>query len=168
MKRRLFLSILILPGTVLVFIPAFLLALGPVLGIPAGLARPDEPAFWLSILAFLAGVVLAGWSVWLQLTQGEGTPAPWDPPRKLVVQGPYRHVRNPMISGVIFVLAGEALLLKSWLIGGWLLLFLTLNLLYLPLFEERDLEERFGPDYREYKENVPRWFPRPRPWSEDP
>jgi protein-S-isoprenylcysteine O-methyltransferase Ste14 len=72
-----------------------------------------------------------------------------------------------MISGVMFILAGEALLLRSWLIAGWLLLFLIANLLYLPLFEEKGLEERFGQDYQEYKANVPRWLPRPRPWSED-
>jgi protein-S-isoprenylcysteine O-methyltransferase Ste14 len=167
MNRRFLSSILILPGSVLVFVPSILLGLGALLGIQTRLSVPTELTFWLSLAAFFTGVLLAGWSVRLQLTSGEGTPAPWDPPRRLVIKGPYRHVRNPMISGVIFILTGEALLLKSWLIAGWMLLFTIVNLLYLPLFEEKDLENRFGQDYREYKENVPRWIPRPRPWSED-
>ena len=98
-------------------------------------------------------------------TEGEGTLAPWDPPRRLVVRGPYRHVRNPMISGVILVLFGEALGLRSASHLAWASAFLALNAVYLPAVEEPGLLARFGADYRRYCENVPRFLPRLRPWD---
>lgn len=100
--------------------------------------------------------------------EGRGTLAPWDPPRHLVVHGPYRFVRNPMISGVLFVLAGEAMLLRSGPHAVWALVFLGINLVYIPLVEEPSLRLRFGEPYREYCEQVPRIFPRLRPWLPDP
>lgn len=96
---------------------------------------------------------------------GEGTLAPWDPPRRLVVRGPYRYVRNPMISGVIFILFGEALILLSQPHFIWAVIFLALNAVYIPLFEEPQLKNRFGADYAEYCRNVPRLVPRLRPWQ---
>ena len=97
--------------------------------------------------------------------EGEGTLAPWDPPRRLVVRGPYRFVRNPMISGVIFLLFGEALVLASWPHAAWALAFLALNAVYIPLVEEPQLERRFGDAYREYRANVRRFLPRLRAWE---
>ncbi|HEY8831489.1 MAG TPA: isoprenylcysteine carboxylmethyltransferase family protein [Gemmatimonadaceae bacterium] len=96
---------------------------------------------------------------------GKGTLAPWDPPRNLVVRGPYRYVRNPMISGVLFVLFGEALMLLSGPHVQWALIFLVINLIYIPLLEEQQLKARFGEEYIEYCRNVPRLVPRLRPWS---
>ena len=87
---------------------------------------------------------------------GDGTLAPWDPTHKMVVQGVYRHVRNPMISGVFCVLLGEAVLFGSLVVFGWFVLFLLANLLYIPGLEERDLEKRFWEAYRQYKRNVSR------------
>ena len=98
-------------------------------------------------------------------TVGQGTLAPWDSPKHLVVRGPYRFVRNPMISGVIFILAGEAMLLISRPHAVWALIFLAMNLVYIPLFEEPFLRTRFGESYHEYCQNVPRILPRLRPWS---
>jgi protein-S-isoprenylcysteine O-methyltransferase Ste14 len=95
--------------------------------------------------------------------EGQGTLAPWDPPRRMVVRGPYRHVRNPMISGVIFVLFGEALLLRSWPHALWAAAFLGINLVYIPLVEEPQLRRRFGDAYAEYCRRVPRFVPRLRP-----
>ena len=99
------------------------------------------------------------------VTAGEGTPAPWAPPAKLVVRGPYRHVRNPMLSAVNVMLAAEALLLGSWYIAGWMAVFVVLNTVYFIRREEPALERRFGESYRLYKANVPRWIPRWRPWD---
>ncbi len=96
---------------------------------------------------------------------GEGTPAPWDPPRRLVVRGVYRRVRNPMISGVIFTLCGEALIFQSLPLAIWAALFVLANMVYIPNFEEPGLEKRVGEDYRVYKANVPRWIPRLTPWQ---
>jgi protein-S-isoprenylcysteine O-methyltransferase Ste14 len=110
------------------------------------------------------GLALFAASLGRFAAEGEGTLAPWDPPRRLVVRGPYRFVRNPMISGVIFVLVGEALLLRSVPHGVWAASFLALNAVYLPLVEEPRLERRFGEAYREYCRHVPRVVPRLRPW----
>jgi protein-S-isoprenylcysteine O-methyltransferase Ste14 len=98
---------------------------------------------------------------------GEGTLAPWDPPRRLVVRGPYRHMRHPMISGVACILAGEAALLGSPPLAVWSGAFLALNAIYLPLVEEPRLVRRFGEDYERYRAHVPRWFPRLKPWEPD-
>jgi protein-S-isoprenylcysteine O-methyltransferase Ste14 len=95
---------------------------------------------------------------------GDGTPAPWDPPQKLVIRGPYRHVRNPMITGVLLMLLAEALWFQSWPLALWMLIFFLGNFVYFPLVEEKGLEKRFGNDYREYKAHVPRWIPRLHPW----
>jgi len=98
-------------------------------------------------------------------TEGEGTLAPWDPPRRLVVRGPYRYVRNPMISGVAFVALGLSLVLLSWPHLEWALLFFAINAVYIPLVEERGLRERFGAEYENYCRHVPRLVPRIHPWE---
>ena len=95
---------------------------------------------------------------------GRGTLAPWDPTRRLVAEGPYRHVRNPMISGVLLMLVGEALLSRSGVLALWAGAFLLINHTYFLLSEEPGLERRFGDSYRVYRAHVPRWIPRPRPW----
>jgi protein-S-isoprenylcysteine O-methyltransferase Ste14 len=97
--------------------------------------------------------------------EGEGTLAPWDPPRALVVSGPYRYVRNPMISGVIAVLLGEALCLRSLPHLAWAAIFAAVNLVYIPLVEEPNLQRRFGESYLRYCEHVPRVVPRLSPWK---
>ena len=99
------------------------------------------------------------------VTEGRGTLAPWDPPRQLVVRGPYRFVRNPMISGVVLILFGEGLLLLSLPHLMWALMFVGINSVYIPLLEEPALAERFGASYLEYCEHIPRLLPRLRPWS---
>jgi hypothetical protein len=95
---------------------------------------------------------------------GEGTLAPWDPTRKLVVNGPYRRVRNPMITGVFLVLSGETLVLGVPQMAAWTAIFGLVNAIYMPLVEEPGLVKRFGKDYVTYRDNVPRWIPRRRPW----
>jgi protein-S-isoprenylcysteine O-methyltransferase Ste14 len=124
----------------------------------------DVDVGWLAIpggALIVAGLVLWAWTVGLFATVGEGTLAPWDPTRKLVVRGPYRHVRNPMITGVIAILLGEAALLGSLSLLAWALGFFVVNAIYIPLAEEPGLVRRFGDDYLRYRENVPRWLPRP-------
>ena len=117
-----------------------------------------------------AGVLLVGLVLFLSslrrfAIEGEGTLAPWDPPRQLVIRGPYRFVRNPMISGVVFILAGEAMVLVSRPHALWALLVLAGNLLYIPLAEEPQLRLRFGQPYDDYCRHVPRILPRLRPWT---
>ena len=159
-------TIILLPGTVIIFIPAALLLVTQNSKLAPGLASPSQIWFWLALLAAIIGLVLSGWTVALFMKFGEGTPAPWDPPKSLVIQGPYRYVRNPMITGVLFMLLAEAIFFKSLPIAAWMMVFFLGNAVYFPLVEERGLEQRFGDDYREYKTHVPRWIPRLRAWKQ--
>jgi protein-S-isoprenylcysteine O-methyltransferase Ste14 len=159
------LAIAILPMTVTVLVPIWLIRRYP----GEGSAFPDS---FLGSLSVAAGLVCLGLGAGLFAAclrrfagEGSGTLAPWDPPRVLVVRGPYRYVRNPMISGVIAVLVGEALVMRSLPILAWALAFTLLNLVYIPLVEEPDLERRFGDSYRRYCEHVPRIVPRTTPWA---
>lgn len=165
MSWRLLRTILILPGTALIFVPVLILWAFNGSDYAHAVAELAELRLWLAIAPGLAGLALAVWTVRLFATVGEGTPAPWDPPQKLVVRGPYRYVRNPMITSVLLMLSAEALIFGSWPLAGWLLFFFTVNNVYFPLSEEKGLEKRFGDDYRVYKANVPRWFPRLSPWD---
>lgn len=117
-------------------------------------------------------LVLLGLVLWAKCTVlfsriGKGTLAPWDPPKKLVVRGVYRRVRNPMITGVLAVILGEAVLFGSWPVIVWFVLFLVANHIWIVRIEEPGLVERFGEDYRTYMKHVPRWIPRLRPWTGD-
>ncbi len=157
---RLIKPLLILPGTVLVLVPGLILW---ATGGPVGPLR--RPSVVVGLGAGALGLGLAAWTMRLFATRGRGTPAPWDPPRRLVVAGPYRHVRNPMISAVLLILLAEALLLRSWALAGWLLVFAVGNAFYFPLVEEPGLRRRFGQAYLDYSAEVPRWIPRLRPWT---
>jgi protein-S-isoprenylcysteine O-methyltransferase Ste14 len=119
----------------------------------------------LGVGLIACGVGLVVWTVGLFVREGEGTLAPWDPTAKLVVRGPYRHVRHPMIGGVATILLGEAVLLGSTAVAGWLVAVVTVNAVYLPLVEERGLVRRFGSDYEVYRANVPRFVPRLSAWD---
>lgn len=111
-------------------------------------------------LVFLVGFALFAWCVSLFARVGRGTLAPWDPTKSIVAAGPYRFVRNPMITGVVTMLFGEALHLGSRVIAAWAALFLLFNHVYFLVSEEPGLERRFGDEYRRYKAAVPRWLPR--------
>lgn len=115
------------------------------------------------VVGFL-GLLLFGWCVTLFARVGKGTLAPWDPTQDLVGVGPYRYVRNPMISGVALLLMGQALYRGSWMLGILVAIFILINHIYFVLAEEPGLEMRFPGRYRVYKENVPRWIPRIKPW----
>ena len=161
--RQLF-AIALLPFTVTVLVPLWLARrYGIALGIGSGLTQVLPQVGGLCLLA--VGGLLFFASVRRFVTEGRGTLAPWDPPRYLVVRGPYHYVRNPMISGVVFVLFGEALSLLSRPHLTWALLVLAVNSVYIPLLEEPGLAKRFGEGYREYCRHVPRLVPHLRPWE---
>jgi protein-S-isoprenylcysteine O-methyltransferase Ste14 len=149
-------------------------------GVILWLTGPDTLDVWQSapatrvalpvigILFVGLGLVLMVATIRLFVSVGQGTLAPWNPTKKLVVQGIYRHVRNPMISGVFFILLGEAVVFASLPLLGWFALAVILNAVYIPLFEEPGLVKRFGADFLAYKQNVPRWIPRLTPWPTPP
>jgi len=161
---RQLLAIAILPGTVVILVPVWIADRYAVV-LALGESR-SHLALQLAGLVLLAvGLLLFTTSLRRFVTEGEGTLAPWDPPRALVLRGPYRFVRNPMISGVIFILFSEACVLLSAPHATWAAAFLALNLIYIPLVEEPQLERRFGDPYREYRRHVRRFLPRLRPWA---
>ena len=121
--------------------------------------------FWGSLIMLL-GLAIMTVCISSFIRIGKGTLAPWSPTKKLVVRGPYRYVRNPMILGVLIVLLGEALALKSQNILIWAASFFVINTIYFMVYEEPDLEVRFGDEYREYKKHVSRWLPRQRPYEQ--
>lgn len=154
-------AIVLLPGAAAVVVPAVILVTGNGSGIGWGIGGAG--AALLAILGIgliAAGVGLWAWTVLLFARRGKGTLAPWDPTRRLVVEGPYRHVRNPMISAVLTVLVGEAILFGSVGLAIWAAAFGAVNHAYFVVFEEPGLERRFGDGYRAYKRTVPRWIPR--------
>jgi protein-S-isoprenylcysteine O-methyltransferase Ste14 len=145
---------MLLPGTVTVVIPALILSFEG--------ADIQPVTAVLGVGAIAIGLGLVAWTITLFVRVGRGTLAPWDPTSRLVVQGPYRYVRNPMITGVGTILAGEALFFRSWGIAIQLAVFAVVNAIYFPLVEEPGLRRRFGAEYEEYCARVPRWLPRVR------
>ena len=116
---------------------------------------------WLGGPLALFGLALIVWCNALFLQLGEGTAHPFAAKTKrMVIAGPYRCVRNPMMWGVVSLLIGLALWLGS--AGLWVAvaIFLTFISLFVPLYEEKDMERRFGEEYREYCRTVPRWWPK--------
>lgn len=155
-------AVLILPGTALIYIPLFIQWFSD--GWPFSPLLGNAPKWVLAAILASLGLALAAKTTRLFLNEGEGTPAPWDPPRKFVVSGPYRHVRNPMLTSVILLILAEAAALSSLALVGWAVFFFFLNSTYFALVEEPSLERRFGDAYLHYKASVPRWIPRIRPY----
>jgi len=159
-------ALVVLPGTVLGLVP---FALSRLTADTAWQSNPislNNPLFLLAVVIGMMGFLLASWTNRLFLLVGKGTPAPWSPPKKFVVHGPYRYVRNPMMLAVYLMLAAEALFFGSPAIWIWLAVFVIGNLIYIPLSEEKGLRKRFGEDYVLFCRNVPRWIPRLRPWRQ--
>lgn len=121
------------------------------------------PPAWLQPIGWalaVPGAALGLTCVWLFLTAGRGTPAPFDPPKVFVASGPYRYVRNPMYVGGILALAGGGLIIGSYSILILAAVFWALAHVLVLLHEEPALEERFGDSFVQYKRQVNRWLPR--------
>jgi protein-S-isoprenylcysteine O-methyltransferase Ste14 len=110
-------------------------------------------------LATLLGAALALWCVLIFAMVGRGTPAPFDPPRRLVQSGPYRFVRNPMYLGAGLALAGAALFYSSLALLAYTAGFMLVTHLFVTLYEERILARMFTTEYAEYRGRVRRWLP---------
>jgi protein-S-isoprenylcysteine O-methyltransferase Ste14 len=119
----------------------------------------------IGITLLLTGVLLLAACIRMFTNVGEGTLAPWAPTQKLVVVGIYRYMRNPMITGVILGILGESIILSNYAVFLWFLFFFIGNHMYFIKSEEPGLLKRFGQEYVEYFENVPRWLPRRTPWA---
>lgn len=140
----------------LVFLPARVLDATGV-SRPAGVGIPQAAGLALLLL----GAALAAWCVVVFALRGRGTPAPFDPPRRLVTSGPYRFVRNPMYSGAVLALAGAALFYGSAALLGYAALFWFAAHLLVVVYEEPALNRSFGAAYEVYRARTGRWWPRP-------
>jgi protein-S-isoprenylcysteine O-methyltransferase Ste14 len=154
-------TVLILPLNVLVFIPAIVLYFTEY---HFSFAKGFKAGLGFGLLIF--GLILAAWTMTLFHRIGKGTAAPWNPPKNLVVTGPYRYVRNPMLTSVFIMQIAESVLLNSQAILIIFIIFFAANMIYFPLVEEKGLAKRFGQEYLTYKKNVPRFIPRIKPWRQ--
>jgi protein-S-isoprenylcysteine O-methyltransferase Ste14 len=136
-----------------VFVPYWVLGRGARLEL-----RGTAVAGGLLVVAGLALYLTCAF--WGFALRGKGTPAPFDPPTKLVVEGPYRVVRNPMYWSVACVILGEALAFRSLALAEMACAFFAFAALFVMIFEEPILRREFGTEYEAYCRRVPRWIPR--------
>lgn len=142
-------------GLVLVLLPTRLLSWSGVTS-PAVMG----PAQVTGILVAGVGAVLALSCVFTFALLGKGTPAPFDPPRRLVIRGPYKFVRNPMYLGAGMALTGAALFYESAALAGYAGAFILMTHAFVLWYEEPTLQAIFGAEYEGYRRRVRRWWPR--------
>jgi protein-S-isoprenylcysteine O-methyltransferase Ste14 len=138
----------------LVFLPARVLELAGVDSV-----RPVGPIQVAGAVVVVFGLSLAVWCVVTFAVAGKGTPAPFDPPRRLVVRGPYSVIRNPMYVGGITALLGASIYYESLALLAFASAFALATHLFVLFYEEPTLARLFGGEYSEYRERVRRWKP---------
>lgn len=152
--RRWLQAVLILPFNVLVVFPALILYFTR-----CKTKKITASSLVWAAVFFVPGAILALYTMLLFNRKGKGTPAPWDPPVNLITTGPYKYVRNPMITAVLLMLTGESSLLRSKALAIYTVTFFLQNCLYFHFFEEKQLQRRFGKAYSDYKASTPMWLP---------
>lgn len=145
---------LIVPGAVAVYVPLGLA------GGHEGLPPKWDMAQYAALLPLATGCAVYFWCLWDFASFGRGTPAPIDAPRRLVVRGLYRYVRNPMYVGVLLVIAGWALLFQSPRVLGYGAVVALVFHLFVVAVEESSLCGKFCNSYGQYCREVGRWVPR--------
>ena len=143
---------ILVPCTVTIYVPRWLLATEQFHSFDLGLAR------YFGLVLMILGAAIYGWCAWDFTFTGKGTPAPIDPPKELVVRGLYRYTRNPMYVGVLTVLLGETLWFGSRRLLGYTAAVALLFHLFITLYEEPVLQRSFGDAYQRYRATVPRWL----------
>lgn len=141
-------------GFVLIYLPSRFVSWSGIAG-PAAMGGPQIAG----MLIGSAGAAAALWCIGAFAWIGRGTPAPFDPPRKLVIRGPYRYVRNPMYIGAGLALAGAALFYESAPLLLYLGIFLLATHLFVVFYYEPTLRRTFGEEYAAYCHRVRRWRP---------
>ena len=140
-------------GLLFIYLPGRLLAWSGVIR-PAVIEAPQIAG----MIICAAGTAIAFWCIFAFVFVGRGTPAPFDPPRRLVIRGPYRFVRNPMYIGAMVTLLGVALFYRSLSILIYACLFFLATHLFVILYEEPKLRQLFGSEYEAYCRRVSRWW----------
>ena len=168
MKRKEYLKVvLILPGNVLITIPLLIFLLTRN-SYSYRLVSPPNFLFYIAMFFLVLGLFLAIWSVrTFYIKGGDGTPGPWRPVSNLIISGPYRYVRNPMILGVVDLLLFESALFTSAPLLLWAIIFFISNIIYFKAFEEKQLIKRFVNNYIDYKDKVPMLFPKFTPYNKE-
>ena len=142
------------PGTVTVWLPGWMLA-------RRGVRLPDWGLLQaVAVVPLALGLGVFVWCVWEFASFGRGTLAPVDPPKKLVVRGLYRYVRNPMYVGVLLILVAEACFFATLLLAVYAAAVFVMFNLFIVFHEEPALRQSFGEAYVRYCARVGRWFPR--------
>jgi protein-S-isoprenylcysteine O-methyltransferase Ste14 len=154
---------LAIAGFLIVLLIPFLILLASAaidqrLGLPDFYAGPIN--LLVGVIMIIGGLALGLWSIYAQITIGQGTPVPLMPTRKMVVQPPFTYCRNPMTLGTYIAYLGLCAILGSISALVIVLFLIILLLLYIKLFEEKELEARFGEEYLEYKHSTPFMLPR--------
>ena len=108
----------------------------------------------------VGGIALVIWSVLTQYRVGEGTPAPMVATQKLVTSGPYSHTRNPMTLGALFLYTGIGIWMNSGVLIILSFIIFSILLTFIYFHETRELRERFGADYLEYRKSTPFLIPK--------
>jgi len=143
------------------FVALFLVVLPQRILRESGYKWGGAPA-WSELAGFalvILGFALVAWCLVAFAFVGKGTAAPFDPPRELVVVGPYHFVRNPIYIGAIVAMLGAAMVLWSgWLVLYALVVLIATHLLVI-LYEEPHLRRVFGQSYEDYLRTVHRWIP---------
>jgi len=140
-------------ATMFVLVPGWILA-------GSGKPAPVDGAPRLAGIALLVlGTLVMAWCWGAFGVHGKGTPAPFDPPRQLVIRGPYRYVRNPMYLGGILAIVGESILFGSMALLAYAAAFWLGAHLLVTGYEERALVRSFDGSYTDYCAAVSRWLP---------
>jgi protein-S-isoprenylcysteine O-methyltransferase Ste14 len=121
------------------------------------------PLRLLGALMVFVGVLVLVSAFARFVVEGAGTPAPIAETDRLVVGGLYRFIRNPMYVAVLLVIAGQAMLLGRWVLVIYDLFAAVAMLSFVKGYEEPRLLQRYGSQYRQYRQTTPGWWPRLRP-----
>jgi protein-S-isoprenylcysteine O-methyltransferase Ste14 len=159
MLKKHLVTIFELPVIVILIIPIILVSGFHYVPFWGLLAVTAAVLLFTGMLFVGSGLILLFSTISLFTSMGEGTIAPWAPTNKLVYTGVYAYVRNPMLTGVFFVLIGESISIGSIPLTIYTTAFILANLIYIPLVEEPKLEKKFGKEYLTYKKKIPRWIP---------
>ncbi len=142
------------PGAVTILVPYLLLSSKLEL-LPVELSSFR----FLGVVPITLATLLYLWCAWDFTFTGKGTPAPFDPPREIVVRGLYRYIRNPMYVAVLLMLSGEAVWFESVLILIYAAIVFSVFHVWVIFYEEPTLKRRFGESYEKYCRRVSRWIP---------
>jgi protein-S-isoprenylcysteine O-methyltransferase Ste14 len=124
------------------------------------MAIPAAVRFPLAVVLLAVGAPMVAWTI-SRFLKTRGTPIPFSPPPVFVTDGLYKIVRNPMHLGWTLVIVGVGVLRQSFtLLAIFTPVFILAHILYIKLIEEKELEEKFGQAYREYKKRVGMFLPR--------